>query len=71
MTYVMAGHLQVRQRKQVRRRMENGKRHGQGTLMCADGDKYVGKLKNRKHHGHGINKRASGSVYVGEWRDGK
>ena len=51
--------------------MENGKRHGQGTMTWASGAKYVGQYKDDKKHGEGTNTYASGDKYVGQFKDYK
>jgi hypothetical protein len=54
----------------------NGLANGQGTTVCADGDKYVGEFKDNKIHGLGTyyyqaNNQFKGDKYVGEFKDGK
>ena len=52
-------------------RMRNGKRHGQGMYVGANGTRYEGGYKNGKRHGRGIYTDAEGNRYEGEVRDGK
>ena len=51
-------------------RNSKGKRHGQGTLTCADGRTYTGGWKDGDHHGQGTMTYADGRTYTGEWKDG-
>ncbi|HKK79258.1 MAG TPA: hypothetical protein VJ933_06495, partial [Phaeodactylibacter sp.] len=44
--------------------------NGQGTLVRADGIKYVGQFKNGKFHGIGICYWPDGGRYQGEWEEG-
>jgi hypothetical protein len=44
--------------------------NGQGTLVRADGIKYVGQFKNGKFHGIGICYWPDGGRYQGEWKAG-
>jgi hypothetical protein len=47
-----------------------GKRHGQGTVIWADGGeyaKYVGEWRNGQPNGQGTLTKADGGKYVGEW----
>jgi len=41
-----------------------------GTIIRANGEKYVGELKNNKYHGQGTFTK-KGAKWVGEWKDGK
>ena len=51
--------------------VEIGKRHGVGTLVYPDGNKYVGEFMNGLFHGQGIYTIASdGYSYIGEYRIG-
>ncbi len=43
--------------------------HGQGTLVYATGDEYVGEFKDGRRHGQGTDTYANGDKYVGEWKD--
>ena len=52
-------------------RMRNGKRHGQGAYVGADGARYEGGYKNGKRHGRGVYTDAGGNRYEGEVREGK
>ena len=42
-----------------------------GTLIYADGDKYVGEFKDDYFHGQGTYTFSNGDEYVGEFKDGK
>ena len=48
--------------------------NGQGTMIYANGDKYVGEWKNGKPNGQGTYNYGvgpnDGDKYVGEWKDG-
>jgi len=47
------------------------KRHGHGTLKCANGNVYVGEFKDGKFHGHGTLKYKNGDVYDGDFVNGQ
>ena len=48
-----------------------GRPHGVGTMVCPDGNKYVGEWINGLFHGQGIYTVASdGNSYIGEFRIG-
>ena len=51
--------------------IQDGKRHGIGTLTSPDGDKYVGEFRNGKKHGYGTHTFSNGDKYVGEYKDGE
>ena len=51
--------------------MENGKTHGQGTLVWANGDTYEGEWENGAIHGQGTYVWANGDTYEGEWKNGE
>lgn len=48
-----------------------GKRHGYGTLVFNDGDKYVGNYEDGEWNGYGIYYFADGRRYEGNWLDDK
>jgi hypothetical protein len=48
--------------------MEDGRRHGQGTLTYSDGGLYEGEWRNDMRHGHGTNTWSNGQEYVGHWK---
>lgn len=50
---------------------KNTKRHGNGILICKNGDEYTGKFKDNKMDGLGKMIYANGDIYEGEWSDGK
>ena len=50
---------------------KDGKKHGSGTLVSANGDRYTGEFKNGKKHGEGRYEYTNGSKFVGEFKDGK
>ena len=43
-------------------------RHGKGTLIYSDGDRYVGEFWRGKKHGHGTFTWTDGSRYEGNWK---
>ena len=45
--------------------------HGQGTIIFANGDKFVGEWKNDKMHGRGTLILSNGEEKVGLWKDGE
>ena len=47
----------------------HGKRHGQGTLTFASGNKYVGEFKDGKRHGYGTYSFVNGNKYIGEFSE--
>jgi len=49
----------------------DGKPHGRGTGIFADGDKYVGEHRNGLRSGQGTYTYVNGNQYVGEYRDDK
>jgi hypothetical protein len=51
--------------------LENGIKHGQGTLILADGAKYEGQFQNGKYDGRGTLIFANGAKYEGQFRNGK
>jgi len=51
--------------------MANGKCHGQGKLVFADGGVYEGQWQDSKYHGQGKQVFANGKVYEGEFKDDK
>ena len=48
-------------------RNADGKMHGNGEYIYANGGKYTGDWENGKHHGKGIMTFANGSLYEGEF----
>ena len=53
--------------------MKDGKGHGRGVLVFANGDRsdrYEGDWKDGKRHGRGVKVWANGDRYEGEFRDG-
>jgi hypothetical protein len=44
--------------------------HGEGTLLTAEGTKYVGDFRNGKRHGQG-EYLSKTYLYNGEWREDK
>ncbi len=56
--------------------MKDGKEHGRGVWVGADGDSYDGDWKDGKEHGHGVyvwgpDSEWAGDRYEGEYRDGE
>jgi hypothetical protein len=51
--------------------LRDGKLHGQGVYVWADGDQYEGDLQNGKMHGRGVYTNSGGDRYEGEWRDNR
>jgi hypothetical protein len=51
--------------------MRDGKRHGRGVYVWANGDRYEGAYRDGKKHGRGIWVGANGDRYEGDWKDGK
>jgi len=47
------------------------KANGQGRLIHADGDVYVGEWRNDKANGYGEYMHLDGTTYVGNWADDK
>lgn len=45
----------------------DGKRHGQGSYLFADGSLYAGEWIADKREGEGTHRFADGSIYKGEW----
>ena len=50
---------------------KDGKKHGHGVNVWADGGRYEGGWKDGKEHGHGVNVWADGTRYEGDYKDGK
>lgn len=50
---------------------KNGKAHGMGKKVFANGDEYYGRFEDGKMHGEGVCKYANGDVYDGEYMNGK
>ena len=51
--------------------VQNGKRHGKGTMTYADGTQYYGSWKNDNKDGYGTEYYPDGTVYTGYFRNGK
>jgi hypothetical protein len=51
--------------------LKNGRRHGQGVTIYADGWKYEGQYCNSKKHGFGTLYLNNGIMYSGEWKWGQ
>ena len=51
--------------------MKDGKQHGRGVLVEANGDRYEGDWRDGKPHGRGDMVWANGDRYEGEYRNGK
>ncbi len=49
----------------------NGKEHGRGKKISANGDVYEGEYLNGKRHGRGKKITANGDVYEGDFVDDK
>ena len=52
-------------------RNSDGRPHGQGTEIKANGDTYTGEWKGNNYNGQGTKTWADGATYIGEWKDGK
>ena len=50
---------------------KNGKKHGQGTFIFTDGNKYVGGHKNDERNGQGTFTGNDGTILRGIWKDGE
>ena len=50
---------------------KNGKAHGKGKMVFANGDEYEGEWKDGKMYGEGVYKYANGDVYNGEYKNGE
>ena len=55
----------------VGQRSRQGRRHGTGRLMCADGARYEGEWKDNARSGRGTQWEPDGARYEGQWRDGR
>jgi len=51
--------------------MKNGKEHGKGVLIFANGEKYKGSFVDGKKHGKGTFNYANGDQYSGQWKGGE
>jgi hypothetical protein len=51
--------------------LKDGKPHGKGKYVYADGNVYEGDWKDDKKHGKGKSVNADGAVYEGDWKDDK
>eukprot|EP01040_Poterioochromonas_malhamensis_P010222 gene10222-11119_t len=49
---------------------ENGKPHGRGRFLYANGDIYDGEWNDGERHGKGRQRFVSGDLYEGDWTDG-
>jgi hypothetical protein len=49
--------------------VKDGKFHGQGELIYADGSSYLGEFQNGFRHGKGIFVEREGNEYYGHWKD--
>lgn len=45
--------------------------HGQGTMSCNDGSKYVGEWEDGLRHGNGMMTFINGDRYDGSWKNGE
>jgi len=45
----------------------NNLMHGQGTLVLANGEKFIGKFNKGKIHGDGIFHKSNGEILSGLW----
>ena len=51
---------------------ENGRSHGQGTMVWANGSVFEGQWRDAAQHGPGIQRTGSGTVtYQGQWEHGE
>ena len=50
---------------------KDGKKHGQGILICYDGAMYEGEWKEGKPNGQGTETWPNGKKYEGEWKNGE
>merc|ERR1719191_905672 len=51
--------------------LQNGKKHGKGRYVLADGTLYVGEFHNGLAHGEGTIQWPNKNVYTGQWKDGQ
>ena len=51
--------------------MRDGKRHGRGGYVWANGGRYDGEFKDGEMNGRGVKVWTSGSRYAGDFKDGK
>jgi hypothetical protein len=58
-------------REQDEGNYHDGKLHGHGVSILANGDRYEGHWRDAQPNGHGILTLANGDHYEGHWRDGK
>lgn len=47
------------------------KKHGKGTILYDNGDRYIGEWRDDAIHGQGIYHYANGERYSGQWENGK
>ena len=50
--------------------MKDGKFHGQGVYLWADGSRYEGDFVDGRFHGRGVFVYPGGERYAGDWKDG-
>ena len=51
--------------------MKDGKRHGPGSYLFKDGNKYNGEWMDDKQEGYGMLQKNDGSVYEGRFKNSK
>jgi hypothetical protein len=51
--------------------LKDGKYHGRGRLVDAEGRKYVGEFRDGRFNGQGKAEMPNGEIYEGEFRDGE
>jgi hypothetical protein len=49
----------------------DGRKHGEGTVVLANGDRYTGQWVDDEKHGRGTYSFANGDQYTGEWDNGR
>lgn len=50
---------------------KNGKKHGKGTFIWADGSRYEGEWRNDMRYGIGTYTWPDGDIYTGEWENNR
>ena len=50
--------------------LRDGRQHGRGSFVRANGDRYEGEWREGRPHGQGTYTTADGTVYEGSWREG-
>ena len=58
-------------RRALRSEWRNGKQHGRGARVSADGNRYEDEWRDGKRHGRGSHIFANGNRYEGTWRGGR